>query len=114
MSLYCTSGPYPKTDASGSAVQFYCFNIHRSTILGNPACVITDREYKLRISSYAIICILMSHPLSYILSTMFLKAFILHSSLNLTAIEDSKIYTSTILISPLVFQDVDALRFQEN
>jgi len=56
----------------------------------------------------------MSHPLSYILSTMFLKAFILHSSLNLTAIEDSKIYTSTTLISPLVLQDVDDPRFQEN
>jgi hypothetical protein len=56
----------------------------------------------------------MSHPLPYILSTMFLKAFILHSSLNLTPIEDSKICTSTTLISPSVLQDVDAPRIQEN
>ena len=56
----------------------------------------------------------MPYPLSYILSTMFYNTFILHPSLNLTPIEDSKIYPNTTLISPLVLQDVDAPRFQEN
>jgi len=72
MSLCCTSGPYPKRNASGWAVQSYCFNIHRTNILlCNPSCVKTDHEYKLRISSYAVICFLMSHPFSHILSTVF-------------------------------------------